>query len=110
MAGGRLSTTTPLAARGVPGGAGATGPGRLPAAKKGSSLPSGGTFVAGRAVVSQGSGWSGGALQAGTILSVPLGLGVLVVAFMVVQWLVDRRDPKLVDAPAHKDEDTVGFE
>ena len=73
-------------------------------------MPLGGTLVAGRAVVSTGSGWSGGPLQAGTILSVPLGLAVLVVAFMVVQWLVDRRDPKLVDAPAHKDEDTVGFE
>ena len=37
-------------------------------------------------------------------------LGVLVVAFIGLQWLIDRRDPKFVDAPARKDDDSVGFE
>jgi hypothetical protein len=41
---------------------------------------------------------------------VPIALGGLVIVFMVVQWLIDRRDPKFVEAPARKDDGSVGFE
>jgi hypothetical protein len=41
---------------------------------------------------------------------VPYTLGALILVFVVAQWLVDRRDPKFVDAPARKDDDSVGFE
>jgi hypothetical protein len=66
--------------------------------------------VAGPAVIAPGGLWSGGPLQAATILSVPTALGGLVIAFIVLQWLVDRRDPTLVEAPVRKDNDSIGFE
>ena len=66
--------------------------------------------VAGPVVIATGGFWSGGPLQAATILSVPTAVGGLVIAFIVLQWLVDRRDPKFVEAPVHKDHDSVGFE
>jgi hypothetical protein len=45
-----------------------------------------------------------------TILSLPMALGALLIGFVVLQWFLDRRDPKLVDAPARKDDDSIGFE
>jgi hypothetical protein len=39
-----------------------------------------------------------------------MALGLLLIGFIVLQWLVDRRDPKLVEAPARKDDDSLGFE
>lgn len=66
--------------------------------------------VAGPAVITPGGLWSGGPLQGATILSVPMALGLLLIGFIVLQWLVDRRDPKLVEAPARKDDDSLGFE
>jgi hypothetical protein len=66
--------------------------------------------VAGPAVITPGGLWSGGPLQGATILSLPMALGVLLIGFIVLQWLVDRRDPKLVEAPARKDDDSLGFE
>ena len=37
---------------------------------------------------------------------VPFALGALILVFVLVQWLIDRRDPKFVEAPAQK---TRGF-
>jgi hypothetical protein len=54
--------------------------------------------------------WGGSQLQASTVLSVPLTLALFALAFVVVQWLIDRRDPKLLDAPGRDDDDSVGFE
>lgn len=69
-----------------------------------------GERAGGTGVISPSELWSGGALNVGTILSVPLALGGLGVAFVVVQWLIDRRDPKFVDAPAREEDDSVGFD
>ena len=41
--------------------------------------------------------------------AIPLALGVLVFAFLVLQWLVDHRGPRSV-APGRREDDTVGFE
>lgn len=60
--------------------------------------------------VDTGSVWSAGGLGATTVLTVPVALGGLVAAFMVVQWLIDRRDPRLTEAPARMEENSVGFE
>jgi hypothetical protein len=53
---------------------------------------------------------TGGPLQTSTLLSAPLALGGLIVLYMVVQRLLGRRDPKIVDAPVSRDDDSVGFE
>jgi len=74
------------------------------------TIPAGEGFVSGGAVLSRTGLWVGGSVQANTVLRVPLTLAGLVVVFMLVQWLVDHRDPKLVEAPARKDDDSVGFE
>lgn len=66
--------------------------------------------VAGHRTVTGGGLWSGGTVQAATRLSVPIALGALVLIFVIVQWLVDWRDPKFVEAPARKDDDSVGFD
>jgi hypothetical protein len=42
--------------------------------------------------------------------SLPLALAVAATGFVVLQWLVDRRDPKFVEAPARRDDDSLGFE
>jgi hypothetical protein len=73
-------------------------------------VPAGERQVASPGVVSPGALWFGGRLRAATSASVPLALGVLVVVFIGLQWLIDRRDPKFVEAPARKDDDSVGFE
>lgn len=49
-------------------------------------------------------------MDVGTILSVPAALAGLAVVFFVLQWLIDRRDPKFVDAPLREDDDSVGFD
>jgi len=49
-------------------------------------------------------------LDVATILSVPAALAGLALVFFVVQWLIDRRDPKFLDAPSREDDDSVGFE
>ena len=76
-------------------------PGTVPVGEKG---------VTGERTVKGGGLWSGGTLQAATRLSVPIALGALVLVFVVVQWLVDWRDPKFVEAPARKEDDSVGFD
>lgn len=64
----------------------------------------------GAGTISASPDWAGSALRVGTILSVPLTLGGVAVVFIVVQWLIDRRDPKFVDAPAREEDDSVGFD
>ncbi len=66
-------------------------------------------LVAGPAVAPT-AGVTGGPLQTSTLLSAPLALGGLIVLYMVVQRLLGRRDPKIVDAPVSRDDDSVGFE
>jgi hypothetical protein len=69
-----------------------------------------GERAGGTGIISPNELWSGGLLQVGTILRVPLTLGGLAVVFVVAQWFIDRRDPKVVDAPAREGEDSVGFD
>jgi hypothetical protein len=73
-------------------------------------VPLGESFTGGQPVIAAMPLWTGGSLQAGTTVNVPLTLAGLVLAFGLTQWLVDRRDPKFVDAPARKDEDSLGFD
>ena len=74
------------------------------------TVPVGERSVGGASVVPGTGPWEEASLQAATSLSVPLALGGVVVVFIVVQWLIDRRDPKFVEAPARKDDDSVGFD
>jgi hypothetical protein len=74
------------------------------------TVPFGERAVGGASVVPGSGLWRGGSLQADTSLTVPLALGGVVFAFIVVQWLIDRRDPKFVEAPARKDDDSIGFD
>jgi hypothetical protein len=60
-------------------------------------------------VLSSGS-WHGVSMAAATRLGVPIAFGLLVGVFALGQALIDRRDPKLVNAPARIDEDSVPFE
>jgi hypothetical protein len=55
-------------------------------------------------------GWKGVSLRAATNLKVPILFGVVVALFVLVQALIDRRDPKMSRAPERNDEDTVGFQ
>jgi hypothetical protein len=48
-------------------------------------------------------------LRAATQLSVPIAFGLAVALFVIVQALIDRRDPKLSRAPARGDDDSVSF-
>jgi len=67
-------------------------------------------FVAlGPAIVAPGA-LQPGALPAGTVATISFALGGTLVAYIVAQWVLDRRDPKLAEAPARKDDDSVGFE
>ena len=54
--------------------------------------------------------WQGLSLQAATELKIPISLLVAVGVFLLVQALVDRRDPKVAAAPEHGTDDTVGFQ
>ncbi|MGH9114957.1 MAG: hypothetical protein ACRDWW_03920, partial [Acidimicrobiales bacterium] len=53
--------------------------------------------------------WRGVSLQAATHLSVPIAFGAGVGLFILLQALVDRRDPKVSRAPERGRDDTVGF-
>ena len=74
------------------------------------TVPPGERLVDGQPVIDASGAWVGGSLAAATTLSVPIALGVAVLVFVIVQWLIDRRDPKFIEAPARKDDDSVGFE
>jgi hypothetical protein len=54
-------------------------------------------------------GWQGLSLHAATNLKVPILFGLAVALFVLIQALIDRRDPKLSRAPERGDDDTVGF-
>lgn len=73
-------------------------------------VPLGESLTGGQHVIPAAPLWSGGSLQAGTTVNVPLTLAGLVLAFALTQWLIDRRDPKFVEAPIRKDDDSLGFE
>jgi hypothetical protein len=60
-------------------------------------------------VVASG-GWKGLSLKAATNLKIPIAFGVAVALFVLIQALIDRRDPKLSRAPERGDDDTVDFE
>jgi hypothetical protein len=53
--------------------------------------------------------WHGLSLQAVTHLTVPILFAAAVALFVLLQALVDRRDPKVSRAPERGDEETVGF-
>lgn len=74
------------------------------------TVPPGEQVVDAQQVVSIGASWDGGSLNASTGQRVPFSLGAVILIFVVVQWLIDRRDPKFVEAPARKDDDSMGFE
>jgi hypothetical protein len=69
-----------------------------------------GERAGGAGLISPSRRWEGGALNVGTILSVPATLAGLAAVFFVLQWLIDHRDPRFLDAPLRKDEDSVGFD
>ncbi len=73
-------------------------------------VPLGESLAGGAHVISATPLWTGGSLQARTTVNVPLALAGLVLAFALTQWLIDRRDPKFVEAPSRKDDDSIGFE
>jgi hypothetical protein len=74
------------------------------------TVPPGERLIDGQEVISVGAPWNGGSLDASTSQRVPFALGGLILIFVFVQWLIDRRDPKFVEAPARKHEDSIGFE
>lgn len=55
-------------------------------------------------------GWKGLSLKAATNLKVPILFGLAVALFVLIQALIDRRDPKVSRAPERGDDETVGFE
>ena len=55
------------------------------------------------------AGWQGVSLQAASNLRIPILFGAAVLLFVLLQALVDRRDPKMSRAPERGDDDTVGF-
>jgi hypothetical protein len=54
-------------------------------------------------------GWQGVSLRAATNLRVPILFGAAVLLFVLLQALVDRRDPKMSRAPERGHDDSVGF-
>jgi hypothetical protein len=54
-------------------------------------------------------GWQGISLQAATSLRIPILFGAAVLLFVLLQALVDRRDPKMTRAPERGEDDSVGF-
>ena len=54
-------------------------------------------------------GWQGASLQAALDLRIPILFGAAVLLFVLLQALIDRRDPKVSRAPERGDDDTIGF-
>jgi hypothetical protein len=57
-----------------------------------------------------GGGWAGVSMKAATNLRVPIAFALVVALFILVQALIDRRDPKLSRAPERGDEDSARFQ
>jgi hypothetical protein len=85
-------------------------PQRAPKRVPPTTIPLGERLVGSQPVIALGQGWAGGTLAADITITVPVALGGAALVFIVLQWLIDRRDPKYVEAPARKDEDSVGFD
>lgn len=60
-------------------------------------------------VLAQGA-WQGLSLRAATDLRIPIGLFVGAGVFLLVQVLIDRRDPKVSAAPERGTDETIGFQ
>jgi hypothetical protein len=65
--------------------------------------------VAGKPLAKVAGPWQGVSLKAASNLWVPIFFGLAVALFIVLQALVDRRDPKVSRAPERGDDDTIGF-
>lgn len=50
-----------------------------------------------------------GPLRAATRLSIPIVLGLIVLVYLVFQTQLGKREPKLAQAPAHRDHDSLPF-
>jgi hypothetical protein len=57
-----------------------------------------------------GGPWPGVSLKTATTLSVPIFFAAAVGLFLLLQALVDRRDPKVSRAPERGNDETVGFQ
>ncbi len=55
-------------------------------------------------------GWAGQSVKAADKLKFPIGFLAVAAGFLLFQAFIDRRDPKLHDAPEHQGEDSVEFE
>jgi hypothetical protein len=60
-------------------------------------------------VLGASTAFLGAPLRAATKLSVPVGLLLMVAVFLILQAGLNRRDPKLADAPATPDDDALSF-
>jgi hypothetical protein len=60
-------------------------------------------------MVEAGGPWKGPSLKAASGLTIPIAFGFAVGLFLVLQALIDRRDPKVAKAPERSRDDTVGF-
>jgi hypothetical protein len=81
-----------------------------PASSLPNKVPPGERLIDRQQVISIGAPWDGSSLSASTSQRVPFALGALILIFVFVQWLIDRRDPKFVEAPVRRHEDSIGFE
>jgi hypothetical protein len=108
--GGALGGEGAAGARGARSATDRLRPTDRPASSLAITLPAGERLIDGQGVISIGSRWDGGSMDASTSQRVPFALGGLILIFVFVQWLIDRRDPKLVEAPASRHEDSIGFE
>jgi hypothetical protein len=61
-------------------------------------------------MVVAGGPWPGLSLKTATRLSVPIFFAAAVGLFLLLQALVDRRDPKVSRAPERGNDETVGFQ
>jgi len=60
-------------------------------------------------LVALGGAWGVLSLKAATRWSIPVLFELAIAGFVLLQALVDRRDPKLVKAPQRSDDDTMEF-
>ena len=92
------------------GSAAPTVPAAHPAAPHPAPAPAAYSGALDAPLVAVGRGLTGLSLRAETRLRVPILFFLVVALFMAIQALIDRRDPKVVEAPEHSMDDSVGFE